>query len=186
MAANPPRMNLDEYNWNTFYEEFQQESPRAAVIISGAFLDSLLGDLLASFMVDNKIVVNELLGTENNPDKPLGFFGPRIKTAYCLGLISEIEFEDLKLINKIRNKFAHKMHGFSFEQKEIVDLCNKLKYPKHFEKVLIYQDFSSPESKYEFTVSMLLNQLGVQILSVQRERRITPGDVQLNQAVIVN
>ena len=47
------RKNLDEYNWDKFYKEFQQESPRAAVILSGAFLDSLFRDLLASFMIEN-------------------------------------------------------------------------------------------------------------------------------------
>lgn len=48
------RNNLNEYNWNLFFEEeFQKETPMAAVIISGAFLDSLLRDLLASFMIDD-------------------------------------------------------------------------------------------------------------------------------------
>ena len=47
------RTNLDEYKWKDFFEEFQSESPRAAVIISCAFLDSLLRDLIGSFLVED-------------------------------------------------------------------------------------------------------------------------------------
>ena len=131
------RSNLNEYNWDIFFEEFQNETPRAAVIISGAFLDSLLRDLLASFMIENdKKAVDELLGTENNSDTPLSSFGARIKLAYCLGLISAVEYNDLKCIKFIRNKFAHKLHGYSFDEKEVVKYCDKLQTPIMFDGVL--------------------------------------------------
>ena len=111
--------NLDDYNWKEFFEEFQNETPRAAAIISGAFLDSLLRDLLASFMINERKTVDELLGTEKNSDTPLGSFGARITTAYCLGLISKIELNDLRQIKNIRNRFAHKLHGYSFDDKDL-------------------------------------------------------------------
>ena len=65
------RKNLDEYQWKEFFEEFQNESPRAAVIISGAFLDSLLRDLISSFMIDDTKKVNELLGDVDGSEAPL-------------------------------------------------------------------------------------------------------------------
>ncbi|MFC1508628.1 MltR family transcriptional regulator [Candidatus Omnitrophota bacterium] len=131
-----PRTNLAEYKWNDFFEEFQKETPRAAVILSSAFLDSLLRDLICSFMIDNSKKVDELLGSEKNPYTPLSTFSSRIKTAYCLGLISKNEYDDLNIIRKIRNKFAHVMHGYTFEEREIISWCTRFKLQK-YSKVII-------------------------------------------------
>ena len=164
------RTNLDEYKWDIFFEEFQKETPRAAVIISGAFLDFLLRDLIGSFMVDDAKKVDELLGTDDGSEAPLSSFSARIKTAYCLGLITKREFDDLNLIRRIRNKFAHRLHGYSFENREIIEWCNSLQTPIMFKEILPIGN-KSYRDRYVFTVSMLVNQLGLRILSTQRERR---------------
>ena len=178
------RKNLDEYNWDVFFEEFQKESPRSAVIISGAFLDALLRDLLASFMIEDEKTVDELLGTEKNSETPLGAFGARIKAAYCLGLISKSEYNDLKYIKNIRNKFSHKLHGYSFDDKEIIKWCDNLQTPKIFKEA--FQSFlDSHRGKYVFTVSILSNQLGLKVLGIQKERRVIREDVKLGQVVRV-
>ncbi len=65
-----------------FFEEFQNESPRAAVILGAAFLDAQLRELLANFMIDQKSVVDELIGSESKPDRPLSAFSARIRAAY--------------------------------------------------------------------------------------------------------
>jgi DNA-binding MltR family transcriptional regulator len=163
------RINLDEYKWEAFYEEIQKETPRASVIISGTFLDTLLGDLIASFMIEGDKVVDELLS--NDHEAPLSNFGARIKTAYCLGLISKIEFNDLKIIQKIRNKFAHKLHGYSFDEREIVNWCNSLETPKSLIDVMPILG-KSHSDKFLIAVSLLSTRLGIRILGVQKERRI--------------
>jgi DNA-binding MltR family transcriptional regulator len=165
------RINLNEYKWDIFFDEFQKETPRAAVILSGAFLDNLLRDLIASFMIDDVKTVNELLGSEKSFETPLSSFDARIKTAYCLGLISKSEYHDLKLIKGIRNRFAHKLHGYSFDDQEIIKLCNLLETPKFFKEVIPMVD-KSHRDRYVVTVSMLASQLGLHILATQRERRI--------------
>jgi len=164
------RTNLNEYKWDIFFEEFQKETPRAAVILSGAFLDNLLRELIGSFMIDNTKIVDELLGTENVSEAPLSSFSARIKTAYCLGLISKSEYDDLNLIKKIRNRFAHKLHGYTFDDQEIIMWCNSLLTPKFFKEAIPIVD-KSHRDRYVFTVSMLANQLGLHILATQRERR---------------
>jgi len=163
------RTNLDEYKWKDFFEEFQGESPRAAVIISCAFLDSLLRDLICSFMIDDAKKVDELLGGEDGSEAPISSFSARIKTAYCLGLVTKKEFDDLNLIRRIRNRFAHRLHGYSFENQEIIDWCNSLQTPIMFKEVLP-SVLKSYRDRYVFTVSMLVNQLGLRILSTQRKR----------------
>jgi DNA-binding MltR family transcriptional regulator len=169
IAKKPQRTDLNEYNWQEFYEEVQNESPRAAVIISGAFLDNLLRDLIASFMINNKKIVDELLGTEQICEAPLSSFGARIKTAYCLRLIDKLEYEDLKLIQKIRNRFAHKMHGYSFQDPEIIKWCN------------LFQSQNNPAllkfkkthgDNFLLTVSGLVNRIGLQILSLHNGSRM--------------
>ena len=91
--TNSNNDSLDD--WKKFFDELQNESPRAAVIIAGAFLDSQLRDLLSNFLVDDPKVVDEFLGSEKNPDRPLSSFSSRIKAAYCLGLISKSIYQDL-------------------------------------------------------------------------------------------
>ena len=177
------RKDLNEYKWDEFFKEFQDETPRAAVIISGAFLDTLLRDLLASFMVDDPKAVDELLGSEKDAEKPLGTFGGRISATYCLGLISPHECHDLKIIKKIRNKFAHKFHGYSFDDPEIVKLCDLLKAPSILGRTSTSGD-QSHRRKYLSTIALLVNQLGIRILSIQHNRRVITKDVEVLQVVV--
>jgi DNA-binding MltR family transcriptional regulator len=109
-----------------FLEELQEESPRAAAIMAGALLDAQLRNLLEKYFVDDRKIVNDLLGT----DRPLSSFSSRINAAYCLGLIAKAIYDDLHLIRKIRNKFAHKLHGYTFDEPEIVQWCKSIKQAK--------------------------------------------------------
>ncbi len=118
-----------------FFEKLQQESPRAAVIIAGAFLDEHLRRLIASFLIDDAKAVDGILGTEDNPDKPASSFSARINLAYCLGLISKRSRDDLNTVRRIRNRFAHKIHNYSFDDKEIIDWCNSLVYAQQLSKL---------------------------------------------------
>ena len=174
--------SLDD--WNKFFEELQNESPRAAVIIAGAFLDSQLRDLLSSFLVDDPKIVDEFLGSDKNPDRPLSSFSSRIKAAYCLGLIGKSIYQDLNVIRTIRNRFAHKMHGYTFEDPEIVKLCNSLKLAK------MITDVSSnmPKSHggmFVLGVTQLAMWLGIKIIEVKKNPRTVPKDPALAQYVRV-
>lgn len=170
------RNDLNEYEWQKFAEELNQETPRAAVIISGAMLDELLRDLLASFMIDDKSKVDELLGSEKNAMAPLSSFGARIQLAYTLGLISKFIYDDLILIKKIRNSFAHKKHGYSFDADKVVSLCNSLKV---FE-IMTSKSFKITDSvfdKFKISVVFLASRIGLYILETQHQRRNVPKEV---------
>lgn len=117
-------------DWKGFYEEFQNEIPRAAVIIATAFLDGWLHQLLANFTADDSKVVDDLVDTNDNPDCPLLSFAPRIEAAYCLGLISKDEYDNLNFIRIMRNRFAHGQHDLSFDNEQIVSWCNALQTAK--------------------------------------------------------
>jgi DNA-binding MltR family transcriptional regulator len=128
---NKLHSKLDPLNdWNGFYTEIQNETPRASVIISAAFLDAQLRKLIAAAFIDDQKVVNELLGTEKILERPLSSFGARINVAYCMGLISRKLYEDLETVKRIRNRFAHKLHNYSFDEEEIVNWCKSLRLAK--------------------------------------------------------
>ncbi len=167
---NTSRTNLNEYEWKKIYEDFQQENSRAAIIISAAFLDTLLRDLLASFMVDDRETVDKLLGNDNNLNAPLMNFASRVRCAYCIGLISIIQSDDLKVIGQIRNYFAHTLKVSSFDDNIITEKIDKLHTAK-FGSSIIHNGLNSNRDKYLFSVSFLMQQLGIRILEVQKEQR---------------
>src|SRR6266545_1394404 len=98
-----------------FLDEFRLESDRATAVLGAAYLDEEILQLLTQFLVDDENEVRDLLDNE----RPLGPFGARIRAAYCMGLIAKEEFQDLKLIEAIRNEFAHQLHGLSFDEASI-------------------------------------------------------------------
>jgi DNA-binding MltR family transcriptional regulator len=96
--------------------EFSKETDRAAVILTGSIADELLRSLLAGRFVPVSSSSDELFDGAN---APLGTFSSRIEMAYRLGEISVKFARDLHLIRKIRNEFAHNIHGCSFDDARV-------------------------------------------------------------------
>jgi DNA-binding MltR family transcriptional regulator len=49
----------------------------------------------------------------------------RAAAAYSLGLIREVEFNEIEILRRVRNRFAHGVH-VSFSTDGIKDLCRNL------------------------------------------------------------
>jgi hypothetical protein len=79
--------------------------------------------LLKSHFLDHKASESLLHGG----NAPLGNFSARIKTAYVLGLLTELEFQESETIRRVRNEFAHSEHGVNFKSQKIAALCNNLR-----------------------------------------------------------
>lgn len=169
ISADP----LDD--WNGFYQEIQKETPRAAVIISAAFLDSQLRRLISKAFIDDQKIVDDLLGTEKIVERPLSSFGARIKIAYCMGLISKKIFNDLETIKRIRNKFAHKLHNYSFNESEIVKWCSSLKLAKEVTDSI--PDFPRTH-KFIFLlgVTQLASWIAIRTIEIENQPIIIPKD----------
>lgn len=114
-------LNQTLYQFSRLFQEETNE--RAAAIVGGAFLDTLLEHILVEFLVEDEKEVKQMLG----PEQPLGTYGSRIRAVYCLGLIGAIIRDDLRLVGKIRNRFAHDLHA-SFEDEPIRSWCLSLKW----------------------------------------------------------
>jgi mannitol operon repressor len=106
-----------------FLKEFQSETDRGAALVGAALIDTRLERLLCSHLAVADIAKDLVVG--NNA--PLGTFSARIKMSYALGLITELEFAEVEIIRKIRNEFAHALHGLTFENQKLSALCRNLK-----------------------------------------------------------
>jgi DNA-binding MltR family transcriptional regulator len=105
--------------------DYEEENDRAIAIVGGTFLETLLEHVLVAFVVDDQKEVAKLL--EYN--QPLGTYSGRTTMAYCLGLINKPVLDDLRLVGKIRNQFAHNLYA-SFNDEKIAAWCRELKWHK--------------------------------------------------------
>ncbi|MDR7335130.1 hypothetical protein [Roseateles asaccharophilus] len=100
-------------HWNNvFVKEFGRESDRAAVIVAASIFDSSLDSLLRQYLVPCSSSNDDLFDGTN---APLSTFSAKIAMAHRLGLITTKFCRNLHLIRRIRNEFAHNIHGGSFE-----------------------------------------------------------------------
>jgi DNA-binding MltR family transcriptional regulator len=114
--------DADLKDFTAFLHEFQSETDRGAALVGAALIDQKLADTLRAFFVPGK-TAGELL---DGGTAPLGTFSARIKAAHALGLIDAFELRECNLIRKIRNEFAHSVHGLAFADPTITVLCDKL------------------------------------------------------------
>jgi DNA-binding MltR family transcriptional regulator len=161
-------------DWDAFVGELNEESPRAAVIVGAAFVDDWLQLLLDHSMIADNHARRSLLGDGELADRPLSSFGSRVRAAYGLGLISKTEFEDLKIVSSIRNRFAHERQGFSFDDPKIASWCRSLKLPS-----LVLGSPSSPRSDrkvYELAIVLLATAIKARMVHAGRDRPSSPTD----------
>ncbi len=104
---------------------YEGKDERSIVILGGTFLEMILEHILLAFLPEDEKEVSKLM--EFN--QPLGNFSNKIAMVYCLGLIEKVVKEDLNLIRKIRNKFAHDLY-VTFDDKQIQSWCEALKWHK--------------------------------------------------------
>lgn len=182
--ASKKRLRLEDVakseDWQGFYDELKEETDRGCAFVGAAMLDEHLRQLLGAFFVDDSEEVGHLL---DNADAPLGSFSSRIRTAYCLGLISEEVKNDLNIIREIRNSFAHRLHGLDFDSESIRAYCGNLK-----SCVELMDDMQmSPRGNFEFTVIMMANWIRLHALGVdaKREKRVKRPHWKLLETVRV-
>ena len=111
-TTGAPALEQAQRNWRRMVREFDGESQRGAALVAAALLDLNLEDLLRAYLVDDREEVEYLLGTG------LQSYGARIRISYALGLISADESNDLRIIQTVRNYFAHNLH-VTFEAPEV-------------------------------------------------------------------
>lgn len=114
--------------YDDFVKEFIPESDRAAVVLGAAYIEELLGELLAASIIGLSAAASkELL------KRDLQGYERRAKIAHAFGLISNEELADIKDVGTIRNKMAHVTAGYDFSEKMVVGLCGQFRVARfHF------------------------------------------------------
>lgn len=112
--------------------EFHDASDRVIAVVGAAYLDAVVEALLRAVFIDDEEEVKTLL----SPDRPLGSNGSRYQVAYCLRLITKKQRDDLKMIAKIRNAFAHQFGVRSFEQAEPQKYLGKLHHGQELKAIV--------------------------------------------------
>jgi hypothetical protein len=110
---------------SSFLKELQSETDRGLPLVGASLIDEKLLRTLESFLINCK-AQKKLL---KEPNAPLGTFSSRADICYALGLIDSFEYQEIGIIRKIRNVFAHTRHGITFSDKKIIGLCTSLKSP---------------------------------------------------------
>lgn len=147
-----------------------EKNDRALAIVAGAFLDTLLERILIEFLVDDEKEVAELLRYEG----PIGTYSGRIRAAYCLGLLRKAIRDDLRLVGKIRNRFAHDLSA-SFAEEPIRSWCNSLRW--HREAYMTPPPGVSSRDLFQVGVNQLVGYLDGYVSVARGEKRFPPrGD----------
>ena len=110
-----------------FQNEQKNASDRETVLITECYLNYYLQLLLETSLVEVENKKDKLF--KENP-KILESFSSKIEISYRFGLISKSEYDLLKNVRRIRNKFAHALDTNSFELKDIKLICKKMKIDK--------------------------------------------------------
>jgi DNA-binding MltR family transcriptional regulator len=113
---------LNSEGMKSYVDEIAEQTDRACAVVSAALLDTVLERLLRKRLVEG--TANALFRT----DGPLATFAAKISMARALGLLTTKEAEDLHLIRKIRNKFAHSLHARFFTEQSIRMLVENLEH----------------------------------------------------------
>ncbi|WP_233959929.1 MltR family transcriptional regulator [Pectobacterium versatile] len=143
-----------------FFNEFNKESDRGAVLLAASMLDESLLEILESWLISNNSAKELILGF----NAPLGTFSARLKASHALGLIMDHEFNEIDLIRKIRNEFGHGWKDISFESPKIKKSLDKLPWLGPDDVI------KSPKSKFSFAVSIILVDLLYRARLVRKER----------------
>jgi len=146
-----------------------ERNDRAMVIVGAAFIDTQLEHVIKNFLIDDEKEICKLLA----PDQPMGTYGGKTRVAYCLGLIGPVIRNDLKLIGKIRNQFAHNLYA-SFSNSDVSSWVSSLRW----HRISFMEPPDGASARDLFNVG--LNQVAAHlsgIVSVARfEKRSIPRD----------
>jgi len=100
-------------------KEIAKQSDRGAAIIAAALLEPELERAILRMFPARGAAAPRI--PEN--------LGPLIDLAYAAGVFGPVTYEDLKLIQKIRNAFAHHVEPRYLDNLPIAPLCAQLKLP---------------------------------------------------------
>jgi Mannitol repressor len=108
------------------HDEIEASSDRAAAIVSAAFLDDQLTVALKSRLHQDKRIIDDMFDQSG----ALGTFSAKINLAFLIGMFSKEAIQDLHIIRKVRNEFAHELATKNFKSQRVADLIKNMQLIK--------------------------------------------------------
>lgn len=131
--------------------DLEEESDRAAPILAVAMLEELLDRLIRTRIRGGRRLSDKLLEGQG----ALATFSARIDGVYAFGLISADERNDLHLIRRVRNRFAHEPESLTFRDQEIVEWSRSLECGELFADFMGFTHPSEPRRRFLNAVAAL-------------------------------
>ena len=128
------RLTPDESEIEAVWEEIERQNHRAAGVLAGAMVEEVLQFALMCHMVfQSKTDLEKLF----EYPEPLSSFDAKIRMGYALGLYGRIIRNDLDVIRRVRNAFAHAKKPITFTTPKIAKEVAKLRYTKEMPNQLV-------------------------------------------------
>ena len=118
-------------------DSLSKESDRGLALLATAYIDKAMEELLVAFFLNDKKICKSIFEGYS----PLATFSSKIDISFLCGLIPVKAKQDLHLIRKIRNEFAHYPSEITFESAKIDKLCNQLYYDIFIGKISLRRKF---------------------------------------------
>jgi len=115
-----PGSKKDAESLSKLRKELIQESDRGLCLLAIGRLDVILTKILEIKLLGSKTFKRDLF----NNNGPLCTLSSKIKMSYSLGLITKNTYEEIEVMRKVRNMFAHSDQHISFDSKEVEDACS--------------------------------------------------------------
>jgi hypothetical protein len=120
MAKRKPirRASEIEYeDWQQITDAAGRKSELECVLLLTSVIEHALATMLREFFVQNEYSETTLSTTLDNGKRKLDI-------AFCVGLISSEQRDEIAAIFKIRNEFAHSSSRVSFNDETVIGFCN--------------------------------------------------------------
>lgn len=97
---------------------------RTVAIMAASYIDDYLGRAIRTKLAGvNATLSDKLFGAYG----PLSTMAAKIDFARALNLTTSAMRDDLIIINRVRNRFAHNIHVDSFSHPDVLKLCSKFR-----------------------------------------------------------
>ena len=106
------------------------ESDRGAALVGATMIDDALGRLLHAYFDPSGRGIESVIKPLFDPMGPLGTFSGKARLAIAFRLIRREQYDDIQLIRKIRNEFAHNSAPADFSNLSVQRDMEKLNYAR--------------------------------------------------------
>jgi DNA-binding MltR family transcriptional regulator len=137
-------------------------------IVTSIFVDNALKDAIAARLRKMKPQELSLIFEGNGP---LATFSNRIRFGFALGIFGPKARNDLDLIRRIRNAFAHARRPLSFKTPQIIQLCDSFDLAPILKKqAAVKNEHVTEKARYVYSVTTMIVYVALEV-SKRKDRR---------------